>query len=214
MKKVLKIVVGLLCVFIVSLFVACSDNNQQADNNVQQDGEAHVQKVEYVVAVRSTQFINMEDVTFLSDGKAVEATYQDGKYSFSANRDFSKIQVVKDGFRFGEVFEYHAEDYSNPEVVHKYMVAAPADSEIDFSKPFGFHGKVADRTGDGGLNNAVIKVGDVTVFVTDSTGNFDIPNLFEETWFSFACEGYVLNPSLVCVTEETEAYYVREVVQD
>ena len=171
---------------------------------------------DYRIDVRTTQFVDVEGVKFMDGDNEIPATYADGVYTFSWDGPYNGYTVVKDGMRFGEYQYYDGTPYDpNSKLVKRYFVAAESDSTVDLTKSFGFHGKVVDaRTGEIGIPNVQIKVGDVVVFTTDETGNFDINNLYEETWFTFHCEGYTFNPSFVSITEETEALRIREVIQE
>ena len=208
-----KKILAMLMVAIVCLLVGCNNND-----NGQQNPPENPPSVtyDYRIDVRTTQFVDVEGVKFMDGDNEIPATYVDGVYTFSWDGPYNGYTVVKDGMRFAEYQYYDGTPYDpDSKLVKRYFVAAESDSTVDLTKSFGFHGKVVDaRTGEIGIPNVQIKVGDVVVFTTDETGNFDINNLYEETWFTFHCEGYTFNPPFVSITEETEALRIREVIHE
>jgi len=222
MKKLLKtfliILVAIIC---VNVFVACGSNggggNEQEpppqgpvnppDNDEPDELPDNRTPRTYEVTVRTPQFIVITDVKFLFNNQEIESTFSDGKYSFTTKESFPDIVPTKSGYT------YHiAQNNFHMEKVNVLIIATTTGQNIDIDAPFEFAGKMVDDDvfgGETGLAGVKIMVDNIVVFETDSTGNYQIQFLFEDTIFTFVKDNYTFNPPTKLVYETTIGFRVR-----
>jgi hypothetical protein len=161
----------------------------------------------YEVTVRTTQFVVVTDVKFLFNNQEIESTFSDGIYSFTSKESFPDIVPTKSGYT------YHiARNNFHMEKVNVLIIATTAWQNVDINAPFEFAGKMVDDDvfgGETGLAGVKIMVDDIVVFETDSTGNYQIQFLFEDTIFTFVKGNYIFNPPTKLVYETTIGFRVR-----